>query len=54
MSARKFFRRLIRQVFCLTAGLLAFAACAYTDYRLWPMDLQTPRYPALSGARDSG
>ena len=47
MSARKFFRRLLRQVLCLAAGLLAFAACAYTDYRLWPMDLQTPRYPAL-------
>jgi len=32
---------------CLTAGLLAFGACAYTDYRLWPMDLQTSRYPVL-------
>ena len=47
MSARKFFRRLLRQALCLTAGLLAFAACAYTDYRLWPMDLQTSRYPVL-------
>ena len=24
---------------CLSCGLLAFAACAYTDYRLWPLDL---------------
>jgi hypothetical protein len=47
MSARKFFRSLLRQALCLTAGLLAFAACAYTDYRLWPMDLQTSRYPVL-------
>jgi len=35
---------------CLSAGLLAFAACAYTDYRLWPMDLQTSRYPVLPAA----
>src|SRR6266849_2840010 len=47
MAARKFFRRLIRQILCLTAGLLAFAACAYTDYRLWPLDLPAPRYPVL-------
>jgi len=47
MTARRFFRRLLRQALCLTAGLLAFAACAYTDYRLWPMDLQTSRYPVL-------
>src|SRR5690348_9004965 len=47
MSARSFFRTLIRQVLCLTAGLLAFAACAYTDYRLWPLDLGVPRYPTV-------
>jgi hypothetical protein len=47
MSARGFFRRLVRNVICLTAALLAFAACAYTDYRLWPLDLQAPRYPVL-------
>src|SRR6266704_2563169 len=47
MSGKKFFRRLVRSVVCLTAGLLAFAACAYTDYRLWPLDLEAPRYPAL-------
>jgi len=28
-------------------ALLAFAACAYTDYRLWPLDLGVPRYPTL-------
>src|SRR6266581_8869797 len=47
MSGREFFRRLVRSVVCLTAGLLAFAACAYTDYRIWPLDLEAPRYPAL-------
>src|SRR5258708_6173105 len=47
MSGGKFFRRLVRDLLCLTAALLAFAACAYTDYRLWPLDLQAPRYPAL-------
>src|SRR4029077_7491712 len=47
MSARGFFRRLVRNVLCLTAALLAFAAFAYTHYRLWPLDLQAPRYPVL-------
>jgi hypothetical protein len=47
MSANGFFRRLVRNVLCLTAALLAFAACAYTDYRLWPLDLEAPRYPVL-------
>src|SRR5882724_7842482 len=47
MSARGFLRRLVRNVLCLTAALLAFAACAYTDYRLWPLDLGVPRYPTL-------
>ena len=47
MSVRKFFRKLVRNLLCLVAGLSAFAACAYTDYRLWPLDLQAPRYPAF-------
>src|SRR6266704_4176362 len=47
MSGKKFFRRLVRSVVCLTAGLLAFAACAYTDYRLWPLDLPAPRKSVL-------
>ena len=49
MAARKFFRRLIRNLLCLSAGLMAFTACAYTDYRLWPLDLPAsaaPRVPA--------
>src|SRR6266481_3019743 len=54
MSARGFLRRLVRNVLCLTAALLAFAACAYTDYRLWPLDLQAPRYPALPAPRIQG
>lgn len=32
-------------------GLLAFAACAYTDYRLWPLDMPDsarPRIPATT------
>src|SRR6266704_1521108 len=47
MSVRKFFRKLVRNLLCLVAGLSAFAACAYTDYHLWPLDLQAPRYPAF-------
>ena len=47
MSDRKLFSRLARHLLCLTTGLLAFAACAYTAYRLWPLDLHAPRYPAL-------
>jgi hypothetical protein len=54
MSRRKFFRKLVRSLLCVTAGLLAFAACAYTDYRLWPLDLQIPRYPALPAPRFEG
>src|SRR5713101_9743974 len=47
MSVRRFFQRLVRYFLCFSAGLLAFAACAYTDYRLWPLDLPAPRYPVL-------
>jgi hypothetical protein len=54
MSARGFFRRLVRNLLCLTAALLTFAACAYTDYRLWPLDLQAPRYPALPAPKIRG
>jgi len=54
MSARGFFRRLVRNLLCLTAALLAFAACAYTDYRLWPLDLQAPRYPSLPAPKIQG
>src|SRR5229473_736437 len=54
MSARRFFRRLVRNLLCLTAALLTFAACAYTDYRLWPLDLQAPRYPVLPAPKIQG
>jgi hypothetical protein len=54
MSARGFFRRLVRNLLCLAAALLAFAACAYTDYRLWPLDLQAPRYPVLPAPKIQG
>jgi hypothetical protein len=54
MSARGFLRRLVRNLLCLTAALLAFAACAYTDYRLWPLDLQAPRYPVLPAPKIQG
>ncbi len=51
MSARKFLRKLVRNLICLGLGGLAFAACAYTDYRLWPLDLPAsaaPRVPATA------
>ncbi len=56
MSARKSLRKLVRYVLCLAAGILTFAACAYTDYRLWPLDLPAsadPRVPvaAVQGKR---
>jgi hypothetical protein len=54
MSGRRFFRRLARHVLCFTAGLLTFVVCAYTDYRLWPLDLQAPRYPALPAPKIQG
>src|SRR5437899_81732 len=54
MSVRRFFRRLVRYFLCFSAGLLAFAACAYTDYRLWPMDLPAARYPALPAPKVQG
>lgn len=47
MSYKKFFRKLVRNLLFLTAGLLTFASCAYTGYRLWPLDLHAPRYLAL-------
>ena len=47
MASRKFFRALFIKALCLAAGFLAFAACAYTDYRLWPMDLPPSRDHAV-------
>ena len=39
MAVKKLVSKLVRYTLCLAAGLLAFAACGYTDYRLWPLDL---------------
>ena len=44
---KKFLRRLVRGFLCLTAGLLAFSACAYTDYRLWPLDMPASARPQV-------
>jgi len=51
MSVKSFFKKLLRYTLCLVAGLLAFAACGYTDYRLWPLDLPAsarPKVPVTS------
>ena len=45
MSIKNFLKKLLRYVLCLAAGLLAFAACGYTDYRLWPLDLPASSHP---------
>lgn len=47
MSVKSFFKKLLRYTLCLIAGLLAFAACGYTDYRLWPLDLPASAHPRL-------
>ncbi len=54
MSVRSFFRKLVRYFLCLSAGLLAFAVCAYTDYRLWPLDLPAAPYPAIPAPKIQG
>src|SRR5437867_3433889 len=54
MSGRNLFRKIVRNFLCLTAALLTFTACAYTDYRLWPLDLEAPRYPALPAPKFQG
>ena len=47
MSAIKLFRKLVRYALCLAAGVLAFAACGYTDYRLWPLALPASAHPRV-------
>ena len=47
MSVKKFLLKLLRYTLCLAAGLLAFAACGYTDYRLWPLDLPASAHPRV-------
>src|SRR5256886_13266635 len=54
MSGRNVFRKIVRNFLCLTAALLTFTACAYTDYRLWPLALVAPRYPALPTPKFQG
>src|SRR5437870_9990767 len=54
MSGRNLFRKIVRNFLCLTAALLTFTACAYTDYRLWPLDLDAPRYTALPTTKFQG
>lgn len=54
MTVRKFFRRLVRNLLCLSAGLMAFTACAYTDYRLWPLDLPASAGPRMPTAAFQG
>ena len=47
MSAQTLFTKLVRYALCLAAGVLAFAACGYTDYRLWPLDLPASAHPRV-------
>ena len=47
MSAKKLFTKLVRYALCLAAGVLAFAACGYTDYRLWPLALPASAHPRV-------
>jgi hypothetical protein len=54
MSVRTFFNKLLRYVLCVAAGMLAFAACGYTDYRLWPLDLPASAHPKVPVAAISG
>jgi hypothetical protein len=54
MSVKKFLKKLLRYTLCLAAGLLAFAACGYTDYRLWPLDLPVAAHPRVPLAAIQG
>ena len=47
MSATKLFTKLVRYALCVAAGVLAFAACGYTDYRLWPLALPASAHPRV-------
>ena len=51
LTLKSFLKKLLRYTLCLAAGLFTFAACGYTDYRLWPLDLPAsahPRTPATA------
>ena len=47
MTLKSFLKKLLRYTLCLAAGLFTFAACGYTDYRLWPMDLPVSARPKI-------
>src|SRR5437764_8520789 len=47
MSLKSFLKKLLRYTLCLAAGLFTFAACGYTDYRLWPLDLPASAHPRM-------
>src|ERR1700757_2546749 len=47
MSVRKVLLKLLRYTLCFAAGLAAFAACGYTDHRLWPLDLPASAHPRV-------
>jgi len=47
MSLKSFLKKLLRYTLCLAAGLFTFAACGYTDYRLWPLDLPASGHPRM-------
>jgi len=47
MTLKSFLKKLLRYTLCLAAGLFTFAACGYTDYRLWPLDLPASSHPRM-------
>src|SRR5215467_692871 len=47
MTLKSFLKKLLRYTLCLAAGLFTFAACGYTDYRLWPLDLPASAHPRV-------
>ncbi len=47
MTLKSFLKKLLRYTLCLAAGLVTFAACGYTDYRLWPLDLPASAHPRI-------
>ncbi|HVH69876.1 MAG TPA: hypothetical protein VNB49_02040, partial [Candidatus Dormibacteraeota bacterium] len=47
MNIKTFLKKLVRYALCFVAGLLTFAACGYTDYRLWPLDLPASAHPKV-------
>ncbi len=54
MSAKRFLRKLVMGFLRLTAVLLTSAACGFIGGRLWPLDLNAPRYLAFPAPRIQG